>query len=88
MQNTRNIKNILKTTNDNYLILQKYQGSYPKYLILNKYLKLLKKKGKYNGLVQNKGKWVSAGKRRVFVISTPFLCGVSGSSATGFGILA
>ena len=28
----------------NYLILQKYQGSYPKYLILNKYLKLLKKR--------------------------------------------
>ena len=44
MQNTRNIKNILKNTNNNYLMLRKYQGSYPKYLILNKDLKLLKKK--------------------------------------------
>ena len=51
MQNTRNIKNMLKNTNNNYLILRKYQGNYPKYLKLNKYLELLKKKGKYNGLV-------------------------------------
>ena len=48
MQNNRNIKNILKNTNNNYLILRKYQGNNPKYLRLNKYLKL-QKKGKYNG---------------------------------------
>ena len=44
MQNTRNIKKILKNTNNKYLMLRKYQGSYPKYLILNEYLKLLKKR--------------------------------------------
>ena len=44
MQNTRNIKNILKNTNNSYLILRKYQGNYSKYLGLNKYLKLLKKR--------------------------------------------
>ena len=48
-------KNTLKNTNDNHLMLQKYQGSYPKYLILHKCLKL-QKKGKHNGLVKIKAK--------------------------------
>ena len=43
----------------------------------------MKKKDNYNGLVKW-GQEVSAGKRRVFVISTPFQSGLGSSSTTSF----